>query len=57
MEIDLSHAPAVHDFLSCLLLYQPDGDRLRETISVYTWLSSIGRWLIDQLSSNEEKHN
>ena len=23
------------------------GDRLRETISIHTWLSSIGRWLIE----------
>ncbi|KAK7298171.1 hypothetical protein VNO77_46907 [Canavalia gladiata] len=40
------------DCLVCSLsslksVLRPTGDRLRETISIYTWLSSIGRWLIE----------
>ena len=31
----------------------PDGDRLRETISAYTWLSSIGRWLFESKLGKE----
>ena len=51
LKLYLSHAPVL-DFSLTL----PDGDRLRETISAYTGLSSIGRWLFEsKLGKSVEK--
>ncbi|KAK1428034.1 hypothetical protein QVD17_16861 [Tagetes erecta] len=40
------NAPSIEAYGSILLLLEC---RPRETFSIYTWLSSIGRWLIEAL--------